>query len=226
MKGHHHPPARAPDPSAGTPHLATIGSTRQLIVDGKPYLVLGGELHNRDGEGHDIAEAAVQLGVALAGGPDRPRVLGRQHGRSWGRNSRTPRSRARCRSGAAAAGAACFSRLTPTGVEPVNDSSRRHGSRMIGSDTAEDAVVGDIDDARGTPASSSSLAKYTVVSGVSAAGLITAGHPQHIGGGWKATIGLRGFFDEKHGARRAGCDRGVDHLRLSDVRLLLGRERF
>jgi beta-galactosidase GanA len=28
------------------PHLETRGSTRQLIVDGSPYLVLGGELHN------------------------------------------------------------------------------------------------------------------------------------------------------------------------------------
>ncbi|MEH3105479.1 MAG: DUF5597 domain-containing protein [Sphingomonas phyllosphaerae] len=32
--------------SAGTPHLERRGKATQLIVDGKPFLVLGGELHN------------------------------------------------------------------------------------------------------------------------------------------------------------------------------------
>lgn len=33
-------------PSGNAPHLEKRGSTTQLIVDGKPFLVLGGELHN------------------------------------------------------------------------------------------------------------------------------------------------------------------------------------
>ena len=32
--------------SAGAPHLEQRGKATQLIVDGKPFLVLGGELHN------------------------------------------------------------------------------------------------------------------------------------------------------------------------------------
>lgn len=32
--------------SAGMPHLQRQGSAKQLIVDGRPFLVLGGELHN------------------------------------------------------------------------------------------------------------------------------------------------------------------------------------
>ena len=36
---------------------------------------------------------------------------------------------------------ACCSNRCPTGVEPVNDSLRRRGSRMMGSDTAPDEVV-------------------------------------------------------------------------------------
>jgi beta-galactosidase GanA len=31
---------------AGRPHLETRGSATQLVVDGKPFLILGGELHN------------------------------------------------------------------------------------------------------------------------------------------------------------------------------------
>ena len=34
------------DSHAGLPHLEKSGSATQLIVDGKPFLVLGGELHN------------------------------------------------------------------------------------------------------------------------------------------------------------------------------------
>jgi len=34
------------DTQAGLPHLEKHGSATQLIVDGKPFLVLGGELHN------------------------------------------------------------------------------------------------------------------------------------------------------------------------------------
>ena len=33
-------------PSTALPHLEKRGSATQLIVDGKPFLVLGGELHN------------------------------------------------------------------------------------------------------------------------------------------------------------------------------------
>jgi Domain of unknown function (DUF5597)/Glycosyl hydrolases family 35 len=37
---------QARDSHAGLPHLEKHGSATQLIVDGKPFLVLGGELHN------------------------------------------------------------------------------------------------------------------------------------------------------------------------------------
>src|SRR5215467_667994 len=33
-------------PSASLPHLEKRGSVTQLVVDGKPFLILGGELHN------------------------------------------------------------------------------------------------------------------------------------------------------------------------------------
>jgi hypothetical protein len=36
--------ARAQD--AGAPHLAKRAEATQLIVDGKPYLILGAEIHN------------------------------------------------------------------------------------------------------------------------------------------------------------------------------------
>jgi hypothetical protein len=36
----------APTPPASLPHLEKRGSATRLIVDGKPFLVLGGELHN------------------------------------------------------------------------------------------------------------------------------------------------------------------------------------
>ena len=35
-----------PDSRAGVPHLEKRGGATQLVVDGKPFLVLGGELHN------------------------------------------------------------------------------------------------------------------------------------------------------------------------------------
>ncbi len=34
------------DPNAALPHLEKRGSAIQLIVAGKPFLILGGELHN------------------------------------------------------------------------------------------------------------------------------------------------------------------------------------
>jgi len=39
-------PATAADVSPSWPHLAPHGTTKQLVVDGKPFLVLGGELSN------------------------------------------------------------------------------------------------------------------------------------------------------------------------------------
>ena len=39
-------PAAAADMPSSWPHLAPHGSTKQLVVDGKPFLVLGGELTN------------------------------------------------------------------------------------------------------------------------------------------------------------------------------------
>ena len=38
--------AQTSDVKASLPHLQKIGSATQLIVDGKPFLILGGELHN------------------------------------------------------------------------------------------------------------------------------------------------------------------------------------
>ncbi|MFP5205882.1 MAG: DUF5597 domain-containing protein [Acidobacteriota bacterium] len=38
--------ARAASAASGLPHLETRGRATQLIVDGKPFLILGGELHN------------------------------------------------------------------------------------------------------------------------------------------------------------------------------------
>lgn len=38
--------AQTPDPHSSLPHLEKIGRVTQLIVDGKPFLILGGELHN------------------------------------------------------------------------------------------------------------------------------------------------------------------------------------
>ncbi|KAJ6027071.1 uncharacterized protein N7446_004329 [Penicillium canescens] len=32
--------------TAKTPHLHKVGNTWELLVDGKPYLILGAELHN------------------------------------------------------------------------------------------------------------------------------------------------------------------------------------
>jgi len=39
-------PAGAQTPGSGAPHLERRGSVTQLIVDGKPFLALGGELYN------------------------------------------------------------------------------------------------------------------------------------------------------------------------------------
>jgi beta-galactosidase GanA len=39
-------PATAVIAGDGIPHLEHQGSTEQLVVDGRPYLILGGELHN------------------------------------------------------------------------------------------------------------------------------------------------------------------------------------
>ena len=74
--------------------------------------------------------------------------------------------------------AACFMSVTPTGVEPVNDTLRRRGSAIIGVDSADDVlVVNTLTTPLGTPTSSRILTKYSVVSGVSVAGLITTVFP-------------------------------------------------
>ncbi len=39
-------PAQTPGTFQGLPHLEKRGSATQLVVDGKPFLVLGGEVHN------------------------------------------------------------------------------------------------------------------------------------------------------------------------------------
>jgi len=38
--------AQAAADDSGRPHLETRHGARQLVVDGKPFLILGGELHN------------------------------------------------------------------------------------------------------------------------------------------------------------------------------------
>jgi beta-galactosidase GanA len=48
------PPIHAQD--AGAPHLAKRGDTTQLIVDGRPYLMLGAEIHNSSSSSLDYME--------------------------------------------------------------------------------------------------------------------------------------------------------------------------
>src|SRR5665647_367692 len=72
----------------------------------------------------------------------------------------------------------CWISCWPTAVDPVKLSFRRRGSAMIDPDTAEDReVVMTFTTPAGRPASSNSLTRYRVVSGVSAAGLITTVQP-------------------------------------------------
>ena len=58
--------------ASSIPHLAKRGTATQLIVDGKPFLVLGGELHNSSSSSIDYAEpilakfSAGHLNTALA----------------------------------------------------------------------------------------------------------------------------------------------------------------
>ena len=103
--------------------------------------------------------------------------------------------------------AACSSSFCPTGVEPVKDSLRSRGSRMIGSDTAPDVeVVMTLTTPFGSPASSSSFAKYSVVSGVSSAGLMTTVQPAASAGAILRVAIASGKFHgviRKHGP--TGC---------------------
>src|ERR1017187_126903 len=54
------------------PHLAKHGTATQLIVDGKPFLILGGELHNSTSSSLDYMKpvlakfSAAHLNTALA----------------------------------------------------------------------------------------------------------------------------------------------------------------
>lgn len=50
---------------ATIPHLRTQGTTKQLIVDDKPYLILGGELHNSSGSSLAYMEPVWQRMQAL-----------------------------------------------------------------------------------------------------------------------------------------------------------------
>jgi hypothetical protein len=45
--------AQSASQSNGAPHLETRAATTQLIVDGKPFLMLSGELHNSSSSGLD-----------------------------------------------------------------------------------------------------------------------------------------------------------------------------
>jgi Domain of unknown function (DUF5597)/Glycosyl hydrolases family 35 len=59
------------DSHAGLPHLEKRGSATQLIVDGKPFLVLGGELHNSSSSSVEYMKpvwprlAAMHMNTAL-----------------------------------------------------------------------------------------------------------------------------------------------------------------
>ena len=89
----------------------------------------------------------------------------------------------------------------------MNESLRRRGSRMIGSDTAPEVeVVKTFTTPLGSPASSSSFAKYSVVSGVSSAGLMTTVQPAASAGAILRVAIASGKFHgviRKHGP--TGC---------------------
>ena len=73
--------------------------------------------------------------------------------------------------------------LRPTSVEPVNESLRRRGSEMIGSETpAEDLLVITFRTPGGSPHSSRSFASASIESGVCWAGLTTIVQPAAIAG--------------------------------------------
>jgi len=63
--------AQQPAATASLPHLQKNGGVTQLIVDGKPYLVLGGELHNSSSSSADYMKpiwpklAAMHLNTVL-----------------------------------------------------------------------------------------------------------------------------------------------------------------
>lgn len=74
--------------------------------------------------------------------------------------------------------AACAPSCRPTGVDPVKLSLRRRGSAMSGPVTSAAFVVGiTLRTPAGSPASASSSAKRSVVSGVRSAGLMTTVQP-------------------------------------------------
>ena len=89
----------------------------------------------------------------------------------------------------------------------MNESFRSRGSRMIGSETAPEVdVVKTFTTPLGRPASSRSLAKYRVVSGVSSAGLMTTVHPAATAGAILRVAIASGKFHgviRKHGP--TGC---------------------
>ena len=50
---------------AGTPHLRRQGSAAQLIVGGRPFLVLGGELHNSSSSSLEFMQPLWQRALDL-----------------------------------------------------------------------------------------------------------------------------------------------------------------
>src|ERR1700723_2757578 len=64
--------AGAASPSDGIPHLEKSGALTHLVVDGKPFLILGGELRNSSASGLDFMKpiwprmAADNLNTLLA----------------------------------------------------------------------------------------------------------------------------------------------------------------
>jgi hypothetical protein len=53
------------NPAVGIPHLKSRGTATQLVVDGKPFLILGGELHNSSASSLDYLDSVWRRLVRL-----------------------------------------------------------------------------------------------------------------------------------------------------------------
>jgi Domain of unknown function (DUF5597) len=62
------------------PHFEKKGNTTQLIVKDKPFLILGGELHNFAGLSSPDKKATTAGGIVFAIGPDEFIVIGKDFG--------------------------------------------------------------------------------------------------------------------------------------------------
>src|SRR5699024_2917512 len=112
-------------------------------------------------------------------------------------------------------GAAWDRSFRPTSVEPVKESLRSRGSARIGSETVlEELEVTTLTTPSGSPASSSSFTKSSVVSGVSCAGLSTTVQPAASAGAVvDHALGQPGLLEQLHEEQRGQRRelRGLDH---------------